>query len=380
MTIKRKTGTKRGNNEGTVGKAKDGRWVARLTLPGGRRKAYYGATREQVSTKLVEAKKALQDGIQPPSGQLTVARAATDWLTSIRPSIRPTTHIRYEQLLRLHLVPDLGHLRLTDLNPSNLQRLYASKISLGLSATTVGQLHRVIHHMLRQATEWGLIFRNPAALVKPPAMTRSRRDVLSRGQAQSLLREVSGERLEALIVLALHTGMRQGEIFGVRWKAVDFERGSLRVETNLVPTRAGWQLAEPKTPASRRTIPLNEIVRVALRHHRSRQLAEQLSVGPAWHDNDLVFANQVGNPLTPQNYVRREFYPACARAGLPRITFHDLRHTAGSMALAGGVPIPQVSRLLGHANPAVTMSIYAHAMPNTEHEATDALERAFGLA
>lgn len=368
----------RGRNEGTIFKRKDGRWVGKIRFTPGQRKEFYGSTRREVAEKLTTALKAVQDGMPLSPERLTFGNFVITWLGDVKSTLRPRTHERYESLLRLHAVPVLGRVKLNKVAPDMLQRLYTARLEAGLAPSTVAQLHRVLHRMLDHALRWGLTSRNPVALVRPPRVPRQEMRILEGDQAAALLKTVSFERLEAVYVLALHTGMRQGELFGLRWDAVDLVTGNLRVETALQWMRDGWQLVEPKTASSRRTIPLNSSVIAALRRHRSRQSQEALRLGPAWQDTGLVFANRAGGPLSPQNFVRREFYPALSKAGLERITFHQLRHTAGSLAIAAGVPIPQVSRLLGHADSVVTMRIYAHALPSREREATDALDKAIG--
>jgi integrase len=372
--------SRRGRNEGTIFKRADGRWVGKIRVAPNQRKEFYGRTRREVAEKLTTGLKAVQDGMPLSPERVTFGNFVITWLGDVKSTLRPRTHERYESLLRLHALPGLGRVKLSKVTPDMLQRLYTDRIEAGLAPSTVAQLHRVLHRMLDHALRWGLTPRNPSALVRPPRVPRQEIRILEVEQAATLLRTVSGDRLEAVYVLALHTGMRQGELFGLQWNAVDLDDGSLRVDTALHWTRDGWQLVEPKTPTSRRKIPLNVSVTAALRRHRAKQSEEALRLGPAWQDTGLVFTNRAGGPLSPQNFLRREFYPTLIRAGVPRITFHQLRHTAASLVIAAGVPIPQVSRLLGHADSVVTMRIYAHALPSREREATDALHRAIGAS
>ena len=371
---------RRGQNEGSIFQRKDGRWSASARYGAGRRKTVYGRTRAEVATKLTVMMKSVLDGESLPPEKLTVSAHIEKWLSTQISAVRPRTHERYSSLLHRHISPTLGGTRLGRMTPADLQSLYASLLDGGLSASTVSQLHRVLHHALNDAARWGLVARNVASLVKPPRVPRQEMQILTSVQARELLTAVNDDRLAGIYVIALHTGMRQGEIFGLRWRDVDLEAGSLRIEVGLVWNKGEWSLAEPKTAASRRTVHLSPPVLAALRRQRAEQNTEALRLGPDWQDTGLVFTNRAGGPVSPQNFLRREFYLALERAGLPRVRFHDLRHTAASLVLAQGVPIPQVSRLLGHSDPSVTLRVYAHALPDREHEAADALSAAISGA
>ncbi len=163
---------RRGNAEGTIYKRKDGRWEARISLDQGRRKAFYGRTRQEVRRKLATALKARQDGLPLVAERQTVRQYMGHWLESTRPSLRPRTWLRYEQLLRLHVVPEIGKVRLVRLSPQHLQRLYAGRLEAGLSPASVVQLHAVLRRALGQAARWGLVTRNVASLVTPPRPER----------------------------------------------------------------------------------------------------------------------------------------------------------------------------------------------------------------
>ena len=367
---------RRANGEGSVYKRKDGRWEARISLDHGGRKALYGKTRQEVARKLVVAMKARQDGLPPVSERQTVRQYMGHWLESTRPSLRPKTWLRYEQLLRLHVVPEIGKVRLVRLSPQHLQRLYAGRLEAGLSPASVVQLHAVLRRALGQAARWGLVARNVASLVTPPRRSRKEMATLSPEQARILIEAVAGDRLEALYVLAINTGMRQGELLALRWSDVDLDGGTLQVKATLQSAGEGFVFAEPKTAHSRRQVALNRPAAEALRSHRARQLEERLSMGVAWEDNDLVFANEVGRPIAAANLRNRSFWPLLEQAGLPRIRFHDLRHTAATLLLGRGVHPKIVSEMLGHSQIAITLDLYSHVTPTMQRQAADELEAA----
>jgi integrase len=365
---------KRANGEGSVYRRKDGRWAASVSLDHGRRKAFYGKTRQEVGRKLGAALKARQDGLPVVGERQTVAKFLESWLESTRPTVRPRTFTRYEEYVRLHVIPELGSLTLARLSPQYLQRLYANRLEAGLSPTSVAHLHAVLHRALEQAARWGLTPRNVAKLVTPPRPSRREMATLSPEQARALLQTAEGDRLEALYVLALSTGMRQGELLALRWRDVELEGGSLQVRATLQRTHDGFQFAEPKTARSRRQVALTRAAADSLRRHRSRQLEERLQMGAAWEDNDLVFANEVGRPIEAGNLIRRSFHPLLQRAALPQVRFHDLRHTAATLALGKGVHPKMVAEMLGHSQIAVTLDLYSHVTPTMQRQAADALE------
>ena len=365
---------RRANHEGTIYKRQDGRWVASVTLPGGKRKSFYGQTRQEVAQKLTVGLKARLDGVPLPSEQLKVGRYLQDWLQSTQPSIRPSTWRRYEQLLRLYAIPTLGTLPLTRLEPRHVQRLHADCLAQGLAPATVRQLHAVLRRALGQATKWGTVARNVVTLVTPPRVKRHEITPLSAAQARTLLEAAQGNRFEALYVLALTTGMRLGELLGLRWQDVDLATGMLQVHHTLLRLRDGLQLREPKTARSRRRIALAPSAVDALRHHRSRQAAIRLQLGPEWEDHDLVFANEIGKPVEAGNLLRRSFWPLLDKAGLPHIRFHDLRHTAATLLLQQGVHPKVVSELLGHSSIGLTLDTYSHVIPDMQQQAVVAMD------
>lgn len=200
---------------------------------------------------------------------------------------------------------------------------------------------------------------------------------LTREQGVELLDAARGDRLEALFVLAATTGMRQGELLGALWRNVDLERREIRVLTQLARAKdeGAWALHEPKW-GSKRTVTLPEMTVRALKAHRIRQHEERLRAGAAWHDG-LVFATEIGTPISASNLLRRSFKPLLARAGLPPMRFHDLRHSSATIALAAGVPMRVVMATLGHSQVRTTLR-YAHVARELADEAAAAMNRALG--
>ncbi len=365
--------SKRANGEGSIYKRADGRWAASVSLDRGRRTAFYGKTRQDVARKLAAALKTRQDGLPLVAERQTVARYLEGWLEAVRPSLRPRTWERYRQYVRIHAVPVIGAVPVSRLSPQHLQRLYADRLEAGLSSTSVAHLHAVLHRALGQAARWGQVARNVADLVTRPRIARREPQALSPDQARALLEAARDDRLEALYVLALSTGMRQGEILALKWQDLDLDGAHLQVRATLQRTREGFDFCEPKTARSRRQVALTNKAVSALRRHRARQLEERL-LCPYWQDPDLVFASEVGTPIEATNLIRRSFHPLLARAGLPRIRFHDLRHTAATLLLGQNVNVKIVSEMLGHSQIAVTLDLYSHVTPTMQRQATEALD------
>lgn len=357
-------------------------WVAAMTVNttvGRRRRWVTARTRRDAHEKLTVAIREAQHGLSPADTRLTVAQFLKEWLATTKPSIRPRTWIRYEQYIRVHTVPLIGHLRLSRLQPQHLQALYANRIEAGLSTSSVAHLHTVIHTALGQAERWGLAPRNPARLARPPRVSRREMTALTPEQVSLFLAAARGDRLEALYVAAVTTGMRQGELLALRWSDVDLETRTVRVRATLMVTKGGFEFAEPKSARSRRQISLTLTAIAALRRHRAGQLEERLGAGSSWTDHDLVFASEIGGPLDGSNILRRSFHPLLHRAGLPRVRFHDLRHSAATLMLSRGVPLKIVSEILGHSQISLTADTYMHVTPGMQREAAAAVDAALGI-
>jgi integrase len=344
--------------------------VGTLSIEKARREHLLGKTRAEVAKKLTRALEAHDKGTLVTGPRQTVGQFFAQWLDAVRPSLRPRTFVRYEQLVRLHVRPDLGALALTKLSPQHLQRLYTSRLDAGLSSTTVNHLHALIHKALSNAVRWGTVNRNVADLVDPPRNRHFEIATLTAEQTRAFLDTAAGNRLEALFVLAVTTGMRQGELLGLRWRDVDLDVGMLQIRGSMQATPDGLRIMEPKTPDSRRQVALSKQPVEALRRHRVAQAVERLRVGAAWEDNQLVFATASGGPITASE-LRRSYEPLLKRAGLPRMRFHDLRHTSATLLLGRGVHPKVVSEILGHTRISTTLDLYSHVSMTIQQQATD---------
>jgi integrase len=373
---------KRGNGEGSVHKRADGRWQTIVTLPSGKRKYYYGATRAEASAALTKALRELAQGLPVVAEKQTVGEYLSTWLTgAAQGGLAPRTAARYRAHVEQHLVPALGRIRLARLSAQPIQQLYDQQLAAGSAPATVRQMHAVLRRALGEALQLGLIQRNPATLVRVPRVTRTELHVLTPDDARRFLETVttSGERLAALYVVALTTGMRLGELLALRWMDVDISAGALHVRATLRYRNADTYFFDPpKTAKSRRRIALSSAAVEAMRAHRTRQLTERLAAGPAWREEDLVFCTEIGGALCGNHLSERDFPALLARAGLPRIRFHDLRHTCATVLLRRGVHPKVVSELLGHSTVAMTLDRYSHVLPDMQQAAREAMDALLG--
>ena len=352
----------------------DGRWEARISFEG-KRKSFYGKTRQEAARLLAKGLRDRDSGLPLVSERQTLEQYLATWLATIKPTVKPRTYQSYENLLRVHVFPRLGTVSLSKLSPQQLQVLYATDLETGSSTTTVHHIHMVLHRALHAAFRLGLVQRNVCDLVDPPRMVHHEIVVLSAEQVREFLEAVKGERLEALFVLAITTGMRQGELLALRWKDLDLDAASLTIRATLQRLRGqGFVFSSPKTRKSWRKITLSARAVEVLRRHRTQQATEGAALGSGWDEQDLVFPNGMGRPLEGGNVLQRELRPLLAKAGLPKIRFHDLRHTAATLLLLQGVHVKIVSGLLGHASVAITMDLYSHVLPNMQRQAASAMD------
>src|SRR6476646_4825505 len=265
---------RRGDHEGTIYQRADGRWEARVTVGFGARRSFYGAPRQEVVQKLREAQQVLEGGLPLGDGRQTTAQFLESWLRAVEHRLRQSTWNRYCEYVALHIAPSLGQVRLTKLSPQHVQQFYTQKLSEGLSSTTVRHIHAVLHRALVHAVKVGLVPRNVTDAVEAPRMRHAEIHPLTAAQARAFLEACRSERLYALFVLALATGMRQGELLALRWQDVDLAHGTLQVRASLrYQAGKGFVFEEPKTKHGRRSIALPPDAVKSRHAHRARQEA-----------------------------------------------------------------------------------------------------------
>lgn len=319
-----------------------------------------------------------------PSRQ-TLAEYLVEWQEAKRAGLKPTTAAAYRDSIRAHVIPRIGSVPLQKVDGALLDGFYADLLDRGrrdghggLSAKTVRNLHGVLNKAFRDAVRWRRLVRNPAEAASAPAKRPGETVIWSAGQLRAFLEHVQDDRHYALWHLVATTGLRRGELAGLRWCDVDLDRRQLRVVENRVMASHRQVTGSPKSARSRRTIGVDAGAVDALRAWRKRQLEERLAMGAGWCDSPQVFTEPTGEPVHPQRLTRR-FNGHVRTAGLPVIRLHDVRHSYATAALAAGERVEVVSRRLGHANVSVTLNIYAHVSDADDQATADRVaERILG--
>lgn len=295
--------------------------------------------------------------------------------------IRSSTLRDYEQGLS-RVTDRLGHVRLQELRPLDVEELYASLLTDGhrygggLSPKTVRNVHIALRRSLADAERFGLVQRNVAALIKAPSPQRKQLRTWTADEVRTFLESVEGDRLSAAYRLLATTGMRRGEVLGLRWSCVDLKASRLQVNQSLTIVKDELVWAPPKTARSRRSLSLDGATVAALREHRRLQNKERLALGEAWADGDLVFCDEAGRELHP-NRFSRAFSSAAKRARVRPIRLHDLRHTWATLALQAGIHPKVVSERLGHATTGITLDVYSHVQPEMDARAATEVAKLF---
>lgn len=380
---------KRGNNEGSIVQRKDGRWMASMTIgrdpeTGKLKRAYfYGKTRQEAAEQLAKALRDKGQGVFVAPHKLIVGEWLDTWLHEYKkPRLRPITYDTYVMIVRRHIRPALGHVLLRDLRPEHVQRYYNEKAQGGLDPRTIKLHHVILSNALTLAEKHQLVLRNVCRLVEPPRQTRKEMQTLTLEQITTqLVPAIENDRFYAPIYLAFTTGLRRGELLGLRWRDIDLDAGVLHVRQTLSRVKnhetgkTYLTFQEPKTPQSRRSVPLTEASVVALKRHRGRQAQEKLLLGPAYEDQGLAFCREDGQPIDPRNF-NYHFTNVLQRAGLPHIRLHDARHTFATLLLEQGVAAKVAQTILGHGSIAITLDTYSHVSSELEKQAAAKLNAA----
>jgi integrase len=372
---------RRGQNEGSIYQMKDGRWRSAVTIgwKNGRyrRKTFTAKTRREVADRLTKALRDQQQGLPVEPNRLTVGQFLGLWLESTKNSVRPKSYIFYESIVRLHLKPELGSIRLQKLTPERVQGLLNAKMEQGLSPRMVRHIRTTLVTALQQQVDRGNLPRNVASLADPPRLPKAEMQFFSVEQARAFIEASKPDSLHALFAVILALALRLGEGLGVSWDDVDFDAGRLTIRRALQRVKGRIGLVETKSDSSRRTTVLPAIAVAALHHQRARQQQQRQLAGTLWKGNpdNLVFTSKVGTPVEPRNALRR-FQAILAGAGLPKMRLHDLRHSAVALLLGQGVSARAISELLGHSSVAFTLQVYGHLLEETKRETATKMDSA----
>ena len=377
---------------GSIRERSPGKWAIILDVPdqetGKRRRKWHSftGTKRGAQKECARLIAALGAGDYVEPGKETVAAFLDRWLTDIRPRISPRSHERYIELVRKNLVPLLGPVALTRLRPEQISAAYAKALvngrrdgTGGLSPRTVHHMHRVLRQGLALAVKWRILARNPADDVDPPKVERTKMRALDADETAALLAHFRPTRMFVPVILGVLCGLRRGEITALRWRAVDFATGHLAIVESMEQTKAGIRIKETKSGKSRR-VTLPALALEELRRHRARQAEELLRLGVRLSDDDHVFAQADGQRVQP-NSLTHEFVRILALSKkLPRIRFHDLRHSHATQMLANGVHPKIAQERLGHSSIAITLDLYSHVLPGMQEDAAAKVDAALRAA
>ena len=364
---------KRGQGEGSIYRRKDGLWTAQVTVEGKHNSKYF-KTQQEARLWLLTTNSQIRDGLILSGANITYEQYLNEWLITIKSTIRPKTHEQYTQIVQQHILPFLGDLKLKDLRPDNIQSLYNKKLKDGASERTVILIHSVLHRSLNLAVKWELLGRNPADAVTRPRIRRREMKTLDDTQVRSLIMVSKGTKYETLFWLAVNTGLREGELIGLKWSDLDWKTQKLQIQRQVQRTKdQGLMFCEPKSASGRRVVFLGKTTIEMLRKHFELQQTERQFAGAKWKENDLVFPTSVGTPMEPSNLLKH-FKDYLKLANLPDIRFHDLRHTAASLMLLKGIHPKVVQERLGHSDIGITLNLYSHVLPGMQEDASEKLD------
>ncbi|HMQ04883.1 MAG TPA: tyrosine-type recombinase/integrase [Pyrinomonadaceae bacterium] len=369
---------------GQIIKKKDKTWLVRIFLgrdTNGKRK-YFGkiihGTKKNAETYLNAKLREKDLGVFVEPASMPLSEFLDRWLEEIaKPRVRKSTFASYEMMLRLYVKPRLGTKRLSDVEAHEIQKVYNEMRKSGLSSRTVRYAHNVLSSAFKQAIKWQMLVRNPCDVCVLPRLEKSEMKYFMPDEVSRFLAVAREDKHFLVFHLALETGMRPEEYLAVQWKDIDLETGILSVRRALIWNRTGggFRFEEPKTSKSRRSIPLSDTVVTALKNYRRTQLEQRMRLGGDYANLDLVFATELGTPISSKNLRDRHFKPLMKKAGLAEIRLYDLRHTTATLLLSAGENPKVVSERLGHASIVLTLDTYSHVLPTMQKEATSKIEK-----
>lgn len=360
------------------------------------RKTFYGQSKKDAENKLEKYKNGLNAGLATDYDKLTLGNVCKLWLfEKIKNTVKPSTFERYEGVYRLYVNNSpLYPIRLKDLKSLDIQRYYNDLFNSGKSSSVIRNLNKLLKAFFNYCVNEGYIVRNycvgkSITIPESNSVDENKEDditVFTLDQQNQFINAVQGHRLKALFLLDLGTGLREGEILGLKWSDIDFEKCTLSVKraikgvTLIEGNKRQYHLIEqiPKTKNSVRTIPFPENLVPILKKHRLQQKEERIKAGSAYTKNDYVFCTELGLPTDPRN-LRRSYERLLKRYNIPYKKFHSLRHTFATRLFENGVPLKTVQMLLGHSNINITANIYTHVMPPEKFKAIDKINSIFNM-
>ena len=321
--------TRRGNDEGSIGKRKDGTYYGALRMEGNKRQWVYGETRREVAEKIKELQKKIEQGIQPQADKVTLAVFLDRWLEEVvRQKNKYSTYMTYKQTVEVHIKPTLGKLMLAALHPDKVQAVINSLVAADKAPRTIRNVRAVLRKALNQAVRWRYITFNAAAMVELPRIEQHKIEPFTKQEARTFLDLIKGHRLEVLYLLALYLGLREGELLGLLISSVDLDRNALTVDGAIIRKEGKRIRVAPKTRSSIRTLPLPPSLLPLLKAHIERQKEQ-------FPDGQWLFTTKEGESISRYTLLN-QFQSLLGKAKLRRMRFHDLRHSCATFLIARG--------------------------------------------
>ncbi|PTV98618.1 site-specific recombinase XerD [Halanaerobium saccharolyticum] len=356
----------RGDGEGTIYKRKNGRWCGQVTVgtdpKTGKiiRKTFYGDKRRDVSRQMTELKQKLFEGSYKKQSEMKFGDWLLEWNKGRKNTVAYSTYRVYGSIIRNHLKTEIGDIKLKELETRHLQQVLNDRFDSGLNTGTVRLIYAIANKALKQAVKERLIYSNPSKGVELPTKQEEEKlHIWNKKQVSRFLARAKKHKYYMIFFLAVNTGMRRGELLGLKWKDIDFNKKRLEVKRQAVKTDKGIILKKPKSKAGNRVIPITNNVVKELKRHKIRQSENKLALGNNYKDQDLVNCNKLGEPISPMMaYI--EFKNLSRDINLPEIKLHDLRHTFATLFLENGGNIKTLQQILGHSSITVTMDTYSH--------------------
>jgi len=393
---------KKSNGEGSIYKRNDGKWCAQLTIgvdPSTgklKRKFFYGKTKKEVHEKMINVQSKLLTGSYVESTKLTLSDWLYTWLDTYKKNdLRARTYQSYEYLIRIHINPHLGNIQLKNLNHEQIQNFYnflSSKGRIdgkgGLSPKTIKNIHTLLHEVLEKAVQTQKIYTNVAKTANLPKKENKEIKILSKDDQLLFLKVVNSNRLGIAFIVSLATGLRVGELLGLRWEDVDMDNNILNVNQTIgrvklfdenSSVKSKLAFGEPKTAAGKRSVSIPPCVTEQLKKHKKKQNEERLVFDGVFNEHNLVFCSQIGIPIDPKN-LDRTFKSLLKKAELEKTNLHALRHTYATRLLEANEHPKTVQELLGHSTISTTLDIYSHVNSELKHSAAKKIEHLFTSA
>ncbi len=367
---------KRGNHEGSIYKRKNGTWRTQITIEGIRIGSSF-KTQHEARAWIIDMRNQINAGLSMNGRDINLQSFLNNWLETILNSRAISTYDRYKWVVEHRINPILGDVKVSDLSPDRIQNAYRKMKNNGLSNHAILQSHKVLNVALNHAIKMGLMGRNPCKGTTPPKPIYREMKFYDEHQVKLLLdaAKMIDDRLYPFFYITVHSGLRQSELTGLKWEDINWESNTLQVKRQVL-FRAGknFQFTKPKSRSGNRTLIMGNkameiltLQKQMLEYHKKEKMEE-------WEDLNLIFPSKVGTPMMPCN-IRRSFSRLVKIAQLPKIRFHDLRHTAASLMLNHGIPLLVASKRLGHSKPSITLDIYGHLLPSKQKEAAHLLDQ-----